>query len=91
MRTDLQLEDAEGVDCLPNATIFEQLTLMGQSDLVSKRIERNSELKNKMRDEYIKNRQSVWTGIEVNAARHNLLLLLEVNAVRHKLTTAVGS
>ncbi|GJY05992.1 hypothetical protein Tco_0371932 [Tanacetum coccineum] len=25
----LQLEDAEGVDCLPNATIFEQLTLMG--------------------------------------------------------------
>ncbi|GJS91309.1 putative ribonuclease H-like domain-containing protein [Tanacetum coccineum] len=25
---DLHLEDAEGVDCLPNATIFEQLTLM---------------------------------------------------------------
>ncbi|GJS20645.1 uncharacterized mitochondrial protein-like protein [Tanacetum coccineum] len=29
VRTDLQLEDAEGVDCLPNATIFKQLTLMG--------------------------------------------------------------
>ncbi|GJT07564.1 hypothetical protein Tco_0842026 [Tanacetum coccineum] len=29
MRRDLQLEDAEGVDCLPNSTIFEQLTLMG--------------------------------------------------------------
>ncbi|GJZ38121.1 uncharacterized mitochondrial protein-like protein [Tanacetum coccineum] len=28
MRRDLQLEDAEGIDCLPNATIFEQLTLM---------------------------------------------------------------
>ncbi|GJR68859.1 retrovirus-related pol polyprotein from transposon TNT 1-94 [Tanacetum coccineum] len=28
IRRDLQLEDAEGVDCLPNATIFEQLTLM---------------------------------------------------------------
>ncbi|GKC83081.1 hypothetical protein Tco_1138798 [Tanacetum coccineum] len=28
VRKDLQLEDAEGVDCLPNATIFEQLTLM---------------------------------------------------------------
>ncbi|GJT58081.1 hypothetical protein Tco_0993135 [Tanacetum coccineum] len=28
VRRDLQLEDAEGVDCLPNATIFEQLTLM---------------------------------------------------------------
>ncbi|GJX33289.1 retrovirus-related pol polyprotein from transposon TNT 1-94 [Tanacetum coccineum] len=29
VRRDLQLEDAEGVDCLPNATIFEELTLMG--------------------------------------------------------------
>ncbi|GJZ30742.1 ribonuclease H-like domain-containing protein [Tanacetum coccineum] len=49
-----------------------------QRFLVSKRIKRNGELKNKKRDEYIKNRQSVWTRIEVNAARH-------------KLTTAVGS
>ncbi|GJV77609.1 putative ribonuclease H-like domain-containing protein [Tanacetum coccineum] len=31
MRRDLQLEDAEGVDCLPNATIFKQLTLMGKN------------------------------------------------------------
>ncbi|GKC75349.1 hypothetical protein Tco_1126123 [Tanacetum coccineum] len=29
VRKDLQLEYAEGVDCLPNATIFEQLALMG--------------------------------------------------------------
>ncbi|GJX52475.1 ribonuclease H-like domain-containing protein [Tanacetum coccineum] len=29
IRRDLQLEDAKGTDCLPNATIFEQLTLMG--------------------------------------------------------------
>ncbi|GJV50736.1 hypothetical protein Tco_1446477 [Tanacetum coccineum] len=29
VRRDLQLEDADGVDCLPNAIIFEQLTLMG--------------------------------------------------------------
>ncbi|GKE36112.1 hypothetical protein Tco_1455434 [Tanacetum coccineum] len=28
VRRDLQLEDADGVDCLPNATIFEQLTFM---------------------------------------------------------------
>ncbi|GJZ82472.1 hypothetical protein Tco_0647645 [Tanacetum coccineum] len=28
VRRDLQLEDADGVDCLLNATIFEQLTLM---------------------------------------------------------------
>ncbi|GJW95010.1 hypothetical protein Tco_0174682 [Tanacetum coccineum] len=31
IRRDLQLEDANGVDCLPNATIFEQLTLTGKS------------------------------------------------------------
>ncbi|GJX25968.1 hypothetical protein Tco_0232264 [Tanacetum coccineum] len=29
VRRDLQLEDAEGVNCLPNSTIFEQLVLMG--------------------------------------------------------------
>ncbi|GJS97558.1 putative ribonuclease H-like domain-containing protein [Tanacetum coccineum] len=28
-RRDLQLEDANGIDCLPNATIFKQLTLIG--------------------------------------------------------------
>ncbi|GJW92695.1 hypothetical protein Tco_0170248 [Tanacetum coccineum] len=36
MRRDLQLEDAEGVDCLPNATIFEQLTLMGYEKISQK-------------------------------------------------------
>ncbi|GKD85806.1 hypothetical protein Tco_1356960, partial [Tanacetum coccineum] len=29
VRRDLRLEDKKGVDCLPNSTIFEQLTLMG--------------------------------------------------------------
>ncbi|GKB66704.1 uncharacterized mitochondrial protein-like protein [Tanacetum coccineum] len=29
IKRDLQLEVAEGIDCLPNAAIFEQLTLMG--------------------------------------------------------------
>nr|GEY03345.1 hypothetical protein [Tanacetum cinerariifolium] len=29
VRRDLRLADEEGVDCLPNSTIFEQLTLMG--------------------------------------------------------------
>ncbi|GKD40430.1 hypothetical protein Tco_1260637, partial [Tanacetum coccineum] len=29
VRIDLQLEDAEGIECLPNADIFEQLALMG--------------------------------------------------------------
>ncbi|GJV28740.1 hypothetical protein Tco_1385188 [Tanacetum coccineum] len=29
VRRDLQLEDAKGINCLPNATIFEQLALIG--------------------------------------------------------------
>nr|GEW50207.1 hypothetical protein [Tanacetum cinerariifolium] len=36
MRRDLQLKDAEGVDCLPNAAIFEQLTLMGYEKISQK-------------------------------------------------------
>ncbi|GKC02357.1 hypothetical protein Tco_0993967 [Tanacetum coccineum] len=36
VRRDLQLEDAKGVDCLPNATIFEQLTLMGYEKISQK-------------------------------------------------------
>ncbi|GKE56203.1 hypothetical protein Tco_1495388 [Tanacetum coccineum] len=38
VRRDLQLEDAKGVDCLPNATIFEQLTLMGYDKISQKLI-----------------------------------------------------
>ncbi|GKE81962.1 hypothetical protein Tco_1551962 [Tanacetum coccineum] len=33
IRRDLQLEDAKRVDCLLNAAIFEQLTLMGYEKL----------------------------------------------------------
>ncbi|GJU70203.1 hypothetical protein Tco_1256462 [Tanacetum coccineum] len=33
VRRDLQLEDVEGVDCLHNATIFEQLALMGYEQI----------------------------------------------------------
>nr|GEX79670.1 hypothetical protein [Tanacetum cinerariifolium] len=36
VRRDLQLEDVEGVDCLPNAAIFEQLTLMGYGKISQK-------------------------------------------------------
>ncbi|GJV85384.1 putative ribonuclease H-like domain-containing protein [Tanacetum coccineum] len=36
IRRDLQLEDAEGIDCLPNAAIFEQLTLIGYEKLSQK-------------------------------------------------------
>ncbi|GJY42650.1 hypothetical protein Tco_0430863 [Tanacetum coccineum] len=34
VRRDLQLADEEGVDCLPNSTIFKQLTLMGPKTTV---------------------------------------------------------
>ncbi|GJT79508.1 retrovirus-related pol polyprotein from transposon TNT 1-94 [Tanacetum coccineum] len=47
MRRDLQLEDAKGVDCLPNSTIFEQLTLMGKIfDVSKKQRPRKSKRKN---------------------------------------------
>ncbi|GKC07829.1 hypothetical protein Tco_0999439, partial [Tanacetum coccineum] len=36
VRRDLQLEDAEGMDCLPNATIFEELTRMGYEKISQK-------------------------------------------------------
>ncbi|GKF10106.1 hypothetical protein Tco_0048032 [Tanacetum coccineum] len=36
IRRDLQLEDADGINCLPNAAIFEQLTLMGYEKLSQK-------------------------------------------------------
>ncbi|GJR79028.1 hypothetical protein Tco_0149813 [Tanacetum coccineum] len=36
IRSDLQLDDAEGIECLPNATIFEQLTLIGYENLTQK-------------------------------------------------------
>ncbi|GJS81932.1 putative ribonuclease H-like domain-containing protein [Tanacetum coccineum] len=36
IRSDLQLNDEEGMDCLPNATIFEELTRMGYEKLLQK-------------------------------------------------------
>ncbi|GKE91589.1 hypothetical protein Tco_1572684 [Tanacetum coccineum] len=36
IRRDLQLEDAEGADCLQNTTIFEQHTLMGYEKISQK-------------------------------------------------------
>ncbi|GJX73705.1 hypothetical protein Tco_0312300 [Tanacetum coccineum] len=36
VRSDLQLDDEEGMDCLPNATIFEELTRMGYEKLSQK-------------------------------------------------------
>nr|GEZ05070.1 retrovirus-related Pol polyprotein from transposon TNT 1-94 [Tanacetum cinerariifolium] len=38
IRKDLQLADEEGLDCLPNSTIYEQLALMGVGKSFSRRI-----------------------------------------------------
>ncbi|GJZ23465.1 putative ribonuclease H-like domain-containing protein [Tanacetum coccineum] len=46
VRRDLQLEDAEGVDCLPNATIFEQLALIGLDEAVYKELDDSLETPN---------------------------------------------
>ncbi|GJV61433.1 uncharacterized mitochondrial protein-like protein [Tanacetum coccineum] len=67
-----------------------------QRVLVRKRIERVGENKNKKRDVWNKNRQSVWNGIGVNAGDSklmllgiNLILLVKVNAARHNLLLLV--
>ncbi|GJU04281.1 hypothetical protein Tco_1114619 [Tanacetum coccineum] len=36
IRRDLQLEDAKGIECLPNATIFKELTRIGYEKLLQK-------------------------------------------------------
>ncbi|GJX55478.1 hypothetical protein Tco_0285375 [Tanacetum coccineum] len=36
VRSDIQLDDEEGMDCLPNATIFEELTRMGYEKILQK-------------------------------------------------------
>nr|GEW61007.1 hypothetical protein [Tanacetum cinerariifolium] len=36
VRRDLRLADEEGIDCLPNSTIFEQIALMGDSGNITK-------------------------------------------------------
>ncbi|GKF02385.1 hypothetical protein Tco_0029308 [Tanacetum coccineum] len=36
IRRDIQLNDKDGTDCLPNATIFEELTRMGYEKLSQK-------------------------------------------------------
>nr|GEU83454.1 ribonuclease H-like domain-containing protein [Tanacetum cinerariifolium] len=41
VRSDLHLEDVKGTECLPTATIFEQLTLMGQVEGMLKHKEIN--------------------------------------------------
>nr|GEV54105.1 ribonuclease H-like domain-containing protein [Tanacetum cinerariifolium] len=45
IRRDLQLEDAKGVDCLPNAAIFEKLTLIGVKNLEKKQRLRTYKIK----------------------------------------------
>ncbi|GKB24502.1 hypothetical protein Tco_0863903 [Tanacetum coccineum] len=60
VRRDLQLEDAEGVDCLPNVTIFEQLTLIGANTFVDYRTELVEESSKKAEIELEEKLKKVW-------------------------------
>ncbi|GJT68641.1 retrotransposon protein, putative, ty1-copia subclass [Tanacetum coccineum] len=53
IRRDLQLEDAEGNDSLPNAAIFEQLTLMGKPKKKDTQIPQSSVPSDNVADEAI--------------------------------------
>ncbi|GKD60899.1 uncharacterized mitochondrial protein-like protein, partial [Tanacetum coccineum] len=55
VRRDLQLEDVEGVDCLPNATIFEQLALMGKPKRKDTQIPQSSGPTEHIADEAVHN------------------------------------
>ncbi|GKC35901.1 hypothetical protein Tco_1048285 [Tanacetum coccineum] len=44
VRRDFQLEDENGIDCLPNSTIFEQLALMGVLDLEKTKTTQHNEI-----------------------------------------------
>nr|GEZ24631.1 hypothetical protein [Tanacetum cinerariifolium]GEZ76064.1 hypothetical protein [Tanacetum cinerariifolium]GEZ76084.1 hypothetical protein [Tanacetum cinerariifolium] len=44
IRRDLQLADEEGVDCLPNSTIFEQLALIGVLELENTKTSQHNEI-----------------------------------------------
>ncbi|GJS50662.1 putative reverse transcriptase domain-containing protein [Tanacetum coccineum] len=53
IRRDLQMEDAEGIDCLPNATIFEQLKLMGKPKKKDTHIPQSSVPSDNLADESV--------------------------------------
>ncbi|GJU61766.1 hypothetical protein Tco_1243601 [Tanacetum coccineum] len=70
VRRDLQLEDAEGVDCLPNATIFEQLTLIGPSSLTTNVADK---VVNEEMDDSLERAATTATGLEVEQDSGNTL------------------
>ncbi|GJR12151.1 putative ribonuclease H-like domain-containing protein [Tanacetum coccineum] len=53
VRRDLQLNDEEGTDCLPNATIFEQLALMGKPKRKDTKIPQSSGPTDNVADEAV--------------------------------------
>ncbi|GJY32601.1 hypothetical protein Tco_0417070 [Tanacetum coccineum] len=55
VRRDLKLEDEEGIDCLPNSTIFEQLALMGKPKRKDTQIPQSSDPSDNVADEAVHN------------------------------------
>nr|GEX19773.1 hypothetical protein [Tanacetum cinerariifolium] len=53
VRRDLQLADEKGIDCLPNSTIFEQLTLMGKPKRKDTQVPQHSDPTDNVVDEVV--------------------------------------
>nr|GEZ02683.1 hypothetical protein [Tanacetum cinerariifolium] len=78
VRRDLQLEDAEGVDCLPNVAIFEQLTLIGTmaSAIIclatNQKLTFQNEAMNEEMDDSLERAATTATSLDVEKDRGNI-------------------
>nr|GEV10258.1 hypothetical protein [Tanacetum cinerariifolium] len=75
IRRDLQLEDAEGVDCLSNAVIFEQLTLMRKSRRKDTELPQTSvidEAVNEEMDDSLERAATTTTSLDAEQDRGNI-------------------
>ncbi|GKE27987.1 hypothetical protein Tco_1443371, partial [Tanacetum coccineum] len=80
VRRDLQLDDEEGMDCLPNATIFEELTRMGKPKRKDTEIPQSSVLVENVvnevvyeeRDDNLERATTTSTGLDVEHDRGNI-------------------
>ncbi|GJS74403.1 putative ribonuclease H-like domain-containing protein [Tanacetum coccineum] len=79
VRRDLQLEDAEGIDCLPNAIIFEQLSLMWRSKRKDTKVPQPSdptnvadEAVNEEMDDSLEKATTTATGLDAEQDKGNI-------------------
>ncbi|GJT44589.1 putative ribonuclease H-like domain-containing protein [Tanacetum coccineum] len=99
VRRDLQLSDEEGVDCLPNSTNFEQLTLMGKPKRKDTQVSQSSDPIENVVDEAVHKElgdslvRATTTASSLEADLLNAVsitaALIDVNAAQSKVN-AVG-